>query len=408
MSGAGSAKGQPLVALLAVLAGWIGGRVATWEAPRLTAEAVAAQAEQSAMDLSTVGFVVDGRAGPQSLPGALSPAYPSTYLPTSISGYLTGYPRGLAVPDASGGLHGSAPAAPVPPPAPIIIRPLVVWNPAGSGWGPSAQMFMPPAARPIAAGGVTSESVPRFLAPEAATTRPEAPARAVVPAMVPPPARSKRWSMDAWALLRRGGESALSSGALPATYGASQSGAVLRYRIDLSNIHRPTLYARTTSALSGFRENSAALGISARPFPAVPVVAAVEGRLTEQAWGRRFQSAAFAYTELPPIALPNRLQAEVYFQGGYVGGKFSTPFADGQVKIDRQVLRLGRVSARLGGGLWGGAQKGAARLDTGPSASVALPLGKGVFGRAALDWRFRVAGDAEPGSGPAVTLSAGF
>ena len=37
-----------------------------------------------------------------------------------------------------------------------------------------------------------------------------------------------------------------------------------------------------------------------------------------------------------------------------------------------------------------------------------MPLGKGLFGRAAVDWRFRVAGDADPGSGPALTLSAGF
>lgn len=200
----------------------------------------------------------------------------------------------------------------------------------------------------------------------------------------------------------------MSAGVLPASYGASQSGAVLRYRLDLSSRYRPSVYLRTTSALGGVRDNAVALGISARPLPSVPVMAAVEGRLADQAAGRSIVPAAFAYTELPPVSLPMRLRAEAYLQAGYVGGAFATPFADGLVRVDRLLLRLGATEARVGAGIWGGAQKGAARLDMGPSASVAMPLGKGTFGRVALDWRFRMAGDARPGSGPAVTLSAGF
>ncbi|MBS1239358.1 MAG: hypothetical protein H6R45_64, partial [Proteobacteria bacterium] len=59
------------------------------------------------------------------------------------------------------------------------------------------------------------------------------------------------------------------------------------------------------------------------------------------------------------------------------------------------------------GGAWGGAQKGAARLDIGPSASLQLKLGE-ANSRVSMDWRFRVAGEARPASGPALTISAGF
>ncbi|MCJ2187948.1 hypothetical protein [Novosphingobium beihaiensis] len=198
-----------------------------------------------------------------------------------------------------------------------------------------------------------------------------------------------------------------SRGVLPAVYGASQLGAVLRYRLRPASRHRPAVYLRGTAALGMVRETSAALGLSARPLPALPVTVAVEGRLAGEDHPS-VQPAVLAYTELPPMALPLGLRAESYLQAGYVGGDFATAFADGQLRIDESVLRLGRGDLRLGGGIWAGAQKGAARFDAGPSASLSIPLGRRVFSRVALDWRFRAAGNAAPGSGPAVTLSAGF
>ena len=134
----------------------------------------------------------------------------------------------------------------------------------------------------------------------------------------------------------------------------------------------------------------------------------MEGRLTEQGGRWRVRPAALAVTQLAPLDLPMALRAEIYGQAGYVAGKFATPFADGQVRVDRSLAQVDNVEARLGVGVWGGAQKGAARLDAGPGATLSMPLGKGLFGRAAIDWRFRVAGHAEPGSGPALTLSSGF
>jgi hypothetical protein len=31
-----------------------------------------------------------------------------------------------------------------------------------------------------------------------------------------------------------------------------------------------------------------------------------------------------------------------------------------------------------------------------------------MFGKVGIDWRFRVLGEAQPGSGPAITLGTGF
>ena len=217
-----------------------------------------------------------------------------------------------------------------------------------------------------------------------------------------------RWSMDAWALMRKNGDKVPAAGTLPATYGAGQAGAVLRYRLSLQDRHQLTAYLRTTSTVGGISETSAALGMSARPLPMVPIIAAIEGRVTEQGGTRRVQPAAMAVTALPPLVLPESLRAEAYAQAGYVGGRYATPFADGQLRIDRPLATVGRIEARVGAGAWGGIQKGASRLDAGPGATVSMPLSSKVFGRFALDWRFRVAGNAEPDSGPALTVAARF
>jgi hypothetical protein len=215
----------------------------------------------------------------------------------------------------------------------------------------------------------------------------------------------KRWSADGWMLLRSDGKERL--GPLP-TYGASQAGAVARYRLALDSGHRPAAYLRAALALDGSGQKESAGGLSARPLAKLPVVAAGELRVTSDRFGTRVRPAAMAYTELSPFDVAAGLRGEVYLQGGYVAGKGATGFADGQARLDRQVIRIGRGEMRVGGGVWGGAQKGASRLDVGPTAQVLLPLSKDVFARAGIDWRFRAAGDATPSSGPALTISAGF
>ncbi|WP_300973433.1 hypothetical protein [Sphingomonas sp. LHG3406-1] len=75
-------------------------------------------------------------------------------------------------------------------------------------------------------------------------------------------------------------------------------------------------------------------------------------------------------------------------------------FADGGFAATYPVMS--RLS--FGAGLWGGVQPGLYRLDAGPRLSYDLRRGL----RAHVDYRFRMIGNADPVSGPALTLAAGF
>lgn len=213
------------------------------------------------------------------------------------------------------------------------------------------------------------------------------------------------WSADGWLLWRNGSGEPVAPGV--ASYGRSQAGIVVRYRLAAGGM-RPEAYARATRTVEGPRQADLAAGLSARPIAALPVRLAAELRISDSAAGRELRPAVFAVTELPPAELPHGWRAEGYAQAGWVGGDFATAFVDGQARIDRRIVRLGEDQAlRAGLAAWGGAQKGAARLDIGPSATVDLDLGD-VRSRLAVDYRLRVAGDAKPASGPAMTFSAGF
>lgn len=243
--------------------------------------------------------------------------------------------------------------------------------------------------------------------PATAVTRARAPAIASPAASNPPPRGIEhRWSADAWALLRSGGGS-IGAGPGAAIYGGNQVGGVLRYRFAPGNPHRPTAYLRANAALNGSGEREGAVGLSIRPVSAVPVFVAAEGRIGVFSNRTAIRPAVMAVTEFPPASLPGKARAEFYAQAGYVGGRGATAFADGQLRIDRQVVQAGPVELRVGAGAWGGAQSGAARLDVGPSATLGISSGA-ASARIGLDWRFRAAGSAAPASGPAITVSAGF
>jgi hypothetical protein len=218
----------------------------------------------------------------------------------------------------------------------------------------------------------------------------------------------RRWSGDGWLMWRRGGDGAPPSGFAPPSYGASQGGVVLRYRLAPSSPFKPTLYLRGTGAMDGSGETDSAFGFSVRPIPRLPLIAAVEARATRYASGiTRVRPAAMVVTELVPQPLPFAMRAEIYGSAGYVGGPGATAFVDGQMRVDHHIAMVGPSELRAGAGAWGGAQVGASRLDIGPTATL------GVFGghmgaRLGVDWRFRVVGNAAPTSGPALTLSAGF
>ena len=134
-----------------------------------------------------------------------------------------------------------------------------------------------------------------------------------------------------------------------------------------------------------------------KPLPHVPIHLLVERRQRLAREGRSaFGATLFGGGErkLGPVRLDG------YAQAGIVGLARRDLFADGAV---RAALALGRL--RLGAGAWAAAQPGLSRLDIGPHARLRLPVLRAAL---AVDWRFRAAGNARPGSGPAVTLGADF
>jgi len=83
-----------------------------------------------------------------------------------------------------------------------------------------------------------------------------------------------------------------------------------------------------------------------------------------------------------------------------VGAKSRDLFVDGGLTVTRRIFS--KYSA--GFGIWGGAQPGLVRLDAGPRVTLKLRRNMKVH----LDWRQKLAGNARPGSGPALTLAGDF
>ena len=219
---------------------------------------------------------------------------------------------------------------------------------------------------------------------------------------------SGRWSLTGWVFLRQGNAASAALGAGPTpSYGASQAGGVLRYRLAPGSPHRPEAYVRVTSALRIADDRELAAGLAVRPLAGLPVAVMGEGRVRERNGSMIVRPAALAVTELAPQRLPGGLEGELYLQGGYVAAPDATAFGDGQLRVTARLRSPGPGVLRAGVGAWAGAQRGAARVDIGPTAQLDLPIGDGGA-RLALDYRVRVAGDAAPGSGLALTLSTGF
>jgi hypothetical protein len=201
--------------------------------------------------------------------------------------------------------------------------------------------------------------------------------------------------LSTWAFARRGsGRQLATAGVL----GGSQVGARATYGLT----DTVAISARLYSPIERTGGAEAALGIEVQPLRGVPIRLLAERR---QSLGREGRSAfsllAHGGVSEQPLLGPLRLDA--YMQAGVVGLRSRNAFADGAVRIGVPLTD----DIELGVGAWGAAQPDASRLDLGPQASYRLPV---LGGRARLsaEWRMRVAGDARPGSGPALTLSTDF
>ena len=381
-------RGQPLLVFAIILGGWLVGRVLLWAPPFpiLPNPPMIASGGEHALR------AIAGQATPRGLASARANRERSYAVPRNFEGpSIASAPPALA--SRTGNSVGTASAR---------FLPLVTPTRRAAGH----QML-------LAAAFANGSSLAGFdqlgEAVQLALVR-NSPAVAdrllLGTAGEPREGSARRLSGDAWLYWREGSADAATPGV--SSYGRSQAGAVMRYRLLSRSSLVPAAYARVTRTLEGARQEEVAGGITIRPLAQVPVSVAAEVRVTDTAAGREVRPGVFAVTQLPPLSLPLALRGEAYLQAGYVGGRFSTAFVDGQARIDRRLARMGEdEEIRVGLAVWGGAQERAARLDVGPTAALGFKLGV-ARARIAADYRLRVAGGARPASGPAVTFSAGF
>jgi hypothetical protein len=185
--------------------------------------------------------------------------------------------------------------------------------------------------------------------------------------------------------------------------GGSQAGARLTYRLKAISARPLLLSARASMPIDPRDGAEAAIGLDWRPVKSLPLHLLAERR---QALGKEGRSAlsltAYGGVSEAPLG-PLRIDA--YAQAGVVGARSGDLFGDGALRISLPVDGEGRL--KLGAGAWAAAQPGISRVDIGPQASLRLPVaGRSVT--VALDWRLRIAGEARPGSGPALTLATDF
>lgn len=419
-------RGVPLALLAFMLSAWVGARAVIWDNPIANSPPALASNERvhdlGDTDLTPVSATGRSYPAPQSFAYSRPLGGPYPYGAPYPYGYL---PYGHAPNMTSKGLpgHGVVPTRvvyyPVYADAPDA-RPAHLRGAAQLGGGSFARApQQAPGAGRYFANSYLFDDISGFAGQDLRRTgQVSRPGNgAGLPVGEPP--KTDRWMLDMFGFYRQG-SSALSipQGRSP-IYGASQLSANLQWRAKPSSSHDPRIFLRAYQAQVEGGESEIAAGLSARPLGKVPVRLFGEVRATQSpavsdlgvGVQTKFRPAAYAATELAPIKLPMGFALETYGAAGYVAGSPSTYFLDGQVVATRELLRLGKPGAggavSLGAGVWGGAQRDAKRLDVGPTLRFDVDIGK-MPARVSVDYREQVAGDAEPDSGVAATVSTRF
>lgn len=228
------------------------------------------------------------------------------------------------------------------------------------------------------------------------------------------------WSLYSWAFFRQGSNNDTGSLlAINPSYGASQAGAILRYRTANIADLGPELYLRTAGALQG-AEIDAAIGASIQPLAAVPARLSLEYRQPLRGGARAGVSMALA-GGFSANNVIHDVDVNGYGQIGAVGLRQTQGFFDLQVAATHRLVQRPSYGLSVGAGLWTGGQTDNRRLadnrspdstviyrvDAGPRIALHLPLFK-TNASLALDMRQRIAGNADPDSGLALTFVSDF
>ena len=330
--------------------------------------------------------------------GLIPGAEALTSIPALIPGF-TPAPEIAYDPPVPAPVHAAAFAVPVaqsaqfavaPLPAPAHPTPAVDAALAASPRAPAPPVWFTPPPK-------LEEWPLSRIASSSQSQRQSRPAR-TAPGPAPVQPRLDRISLTTWALLRNlpAGtplpEDSLASGG---TLGGSQAGMRLAFAFNRAL----AASLRLTSNIGGENGAEVALGMRWTPLRTIPASITFERRQRIGNAGRS-AFALFAEGGVYDRPMPFKFTLDAYAQAGVVGFKHRDYFADGAMTFTRPVWR--RFSA--GFGIWGGVQPGVYRIDAGPRAS--LSVGRSM--RVHLDYRQRLAGEALPGSGPAVTVAGDF
>ena len=189
-----------------------------------------------------------------------------------------------------------------------------------------------------------------------------------------------------------------------ATLGGSQTSLRLAYQSDRAA--RLRAYIRLTDTPGPRGQSDIAVGLAARPVRSLPVDVHLERRFAVDGGGRD-ATLIYAAGGVDDRALPHGFRLSAYAQAGAADYGPTAGFADAVVVVEREIANKHGVRLSLGQVMAASVQPGARRIDIGPRAALDFPhLGNGAT--IALDWRERVAGNAQPGSGIALTVAADF
>lgn len=207
---------------------------------------------------------------------------------------------------------------------------------------------------------------------------------------------TRHGSGSAYTIIRDSGTADLSG---TPVLGAGQSGAILAYTLDPLEVRPLAIFARGSVAHGdGGRSALAAIGVQWHALAGLSIAAERQIGFGPAARGQWSIRVATGINEVRGLV---RLNA--YGEGGVIG-QATYGAVQGRVAA---TLRQEHVEIEPGMGLWASVQDDhrttVDRLDVGPSVTARVgPLA------VELDYRVRAAGNASPGSGPVLTISAAF
>jgi hypothetical protein len=197
-----------------------------------------------------------------------------------------------------------------------------------------------------------------------------------------------------------GSGSALAPGA---QYGRSQSGIIGTIDPFGAPDSGLSLVARGSMTPDG-DEREVALGLRWRPGRDWPLTLSAERRFRDNAPDR---FAAYLAGGIDALPITGLWSLNAFGQAGYATGQGGGHFFDAQARAMHPLANIMGVPLSAGAGGWAGGQKGALRMDIGPTIAAKVNAGPTSL-LIQLDWRLLAAGHAEPNNGLALTVSTGF